>query len=321
MLQLKEKEGVLWMVGTVAGQRVRRSTKLPKRHRKEADRIRIKTEDEIILGKTKGPTGFDAVKDYLTNEKVGATSTAHCLQFQEKFGKVHLGDLDLAKVRDAFWTKGAANETIRRRLGAVQAMLNWNVEYHSMVGVSFKFKKPRPGDPRLRFLEDNEVQALIEASPDWFKPTLLGLLYTGMRRGELAKLTWNNVRNDHFHVSTRKGRSGKKRWRAIAINNELKPLIGHGSGNEPVFKNSEGGSWAKYPMGINRHFSLVAEKAGVDDVTPHDARRTFASKLLEKGIDLRTIADLLGHTSLDLLMTYVQARADGKQNAVGSVSY
>lgn len=87
-------------------------------------------------------------------------------------------------------------------------------------------------------------------------------------------------------------------------------------GNGYVFLDENGKPWAEDVTRINKHWMAVCEAAGVVDCVPHDARRTFASMLLENDVDLRTIADLLGHSKLDLLMLYAQVRAPRKQQSV-----
>jgi integrase len=58
------------------------------------------------------------------------------------------------------------------------------------------------------------------------------------------------------------------------------------------------------------------EAAGLAHFTPHDLRRSFASRLLDDGIDISTIADLMGHTSPDITKGYDRRGEQRKQDAI-----
>lgn len=320
MLEIKKRNGRLHLSGTIAGQRIRESTGLSVGNEVAARKLRLKREREIVEGARKGPTVQDAVRQYLERpEGIGVTAATYCLRFAEsaRWRSKKIGDLDLAEVYREFSGTNKARETIRREIGAVQAMLNWVADLYQM-DRKFEIKKPPKGDERLRFLEEEEIAAMVKASPWWFRPLVVALFWTGMRRSEAAKLRWGDVRKDHLLVSARKGRNAKVRWRTIPLHpvvaKELAKL--RRQGNEFVFRNENGVPWANDVTKINKVWQEVAEKAQVFDCVPHDARRTFASMLLENDVDLRTIADLLGHTKLDLLMLYAQVRGKRRVQSV-----
>jgi len=320
MLEIKRRNGRLHLAGTIGGQRVRESTGLSVGNEAAARAYKLKREREIVEGRKKGPTVEEAVKQYLERpEGIGVTAATYCLRFAEdgRWRRKRIGDLDLAEVYRAFSQTNKARETIRREIGAVQAMLNWAGDLHRM-SQRFEIKKPPRGEERLRFLEEDEVVAMVKAAPDWFRPLVVALFWTGMRRSEAANLRWGDVRKDHLLVSARKGRKARVRWRTIPIHPTLAKELAklERKGNEYVFRNEAGRPWVGDVTRISKVWSEVAEKAGVVDCVPHDARRTFASMLLEKDVDLRTIADLLGHAKLDLLMLYAQVRGVRKVESV-----
>ena len=69
-----------------------------------------------------------------------------------------------------------------------------------------------------------------------------------------------------------------------------------------VFRSDDYNPWNKYIF--YKYFSEACAKADIEDFKPHDCRHTFASHLVQKGASLRAVADLLGHTSLDMVMRY-----------------
>ena len=318
MLKVKERGDRLYLEGTIDGIRIRESTGLPIGSEAAARTLRDQRVAEAKERSRRGPTIEEAYADYVKRpEGIGATSATYCRQFaQSKWGKKRSGEIDLGQVYREYATKGRAPETIRRELGAIQAMLNWIGGLHQMES-KFFIPKPPKGEERLRFLEPDEVRAMVEAAEPWFRPMVVALFYTGLRRSEAARLRWSDVKNGSLLVSTRKGKGARRRWRTVELHPEVVKALGKpGRANEHVFTDDEGRSFENNVTRINKLWAATAEKAGIEDCIPHDARRTFASRLLEAGVDLRTIADLLGHTKLDLLMLYAQVRAPRRRKSV-----
>jgi integrase len=59
----------------------------------------------------------------------------------------------------------------------------------------------------------------------------------------------------------------------------------------------------------------VTKKAGVEDFRFHDLRHTAATRMAEAGVDIRMIAELLGHSTIQMTMRYAHATDDAKRRA------
>jgi site-specific recombinase XerD len=71
-----------------------------------------------------------------------------------------------------------------------------------------------------------------------------------------------------------------------------------------------------------RHYVRLGRRAGVKGVTPHTLRHTFASRLVMAGVDLRTVQELGGWSSLDLVQRYALERhAQGRGRRAGRRSF
>ena len=80
-----------------------------------------------------------------------------------------------------------------------------------------------------------------------------------------------------------------------------------------MFYNPEtGGAWKDLWLG----FKKACSKAGLEGVTWHTCRHTFASRLTRKGADLVTVKELLGHSSVAVTMRYAHTNRDAKARAV-----
>ncbi len=179
-------------------------------------------------------------------------------------------------------------------------------------------RTPKQEKTLPRHLRPGEVEDLME-SPDDDGPlarrdrALLELLYaTGLRVGELVSLDWGDI-DLTGRVLRVLGKGGKERMvpfggpaaAALAAWLEdwgtLRRPGAHSA--EPVFLNHRGGRLSD--RSVRRILDRATAAAGVPaGVHPHTLRHTFATHLLEQGADLRTIQELLGHSSLATTQRY-----------------
>ena len=71
---------------------------------------------------------------------------------------------------------------------------------------------------------------------------------------------------------------------------------------------------------LKRQFRNACRGAGVEGLRFHDLRHTFASRLVEKGVDIETVRDLLGHYSITVTQRYTHSNDDRKKKAVELLS-
>jgi site-specific recombinase XerD len=82
---------------------------------------------------------------------------------------------------------------------------------------------------------------------------------------------------------------------------------------EPVFPSARTGDFLQGPRGW---FSTAVDEAKVPDYPWHCNRHTFASRLVMAGVDLRTVAELLGHRTLQMVMRYSHLAPEHQASAV-----
>jgi integrase len=78
--------------------------------------------------------------------------------------------------------------------------------------------------------------------------------------------------------------------------------------------------WLDFTHDGRRHYVRLGRRAGVKGVTPHTLRHTLASRLVMAGVDLRTVQELGGWSSLDLVQRYAHLSATHKAEAVERVA-
>jgi len=89
-----------------------------------------------------------------------------------------------------------------------------------------------------------------------------------------------------------------------------------GRKNEFVFYNHETG---KPFVDLDAGLALACRKAGIEGVTWHKLRHTFASRLVNRGVDIVTVQQLLGHSTIVTTMRYTHTNLDSKRTAVAKL--
>jgi integrase/recombinase XerD len=153
-------------------------------------------------------------------------------------------------------------------------------------------------------LNREEVFAMLNSTHNLKHKIILGLLYyAGMRLSEVINLNWTDLdfNRKTIHIKSSKGRKD----RIVFINQKLELFLNTFGIKKDGFV-VESLRNKKYSK---RTIQLIVKTASIKvqikkKVTPHTLRHSFATHLLEKGVDLRIIQQLLGHSSLNTTEIY-----------------
>ena len=170
--------------------------------------------------------------------------------------------------------------------------------------------------PRERILTHEEIRLLVEKSQPPLKHVILIALNTGMRKGEILSLRWENVNLERNFITVTAEEAKSKRIRRIPINRELRKLFIKlnltRNGNSLVLQNPMTG---KPFRDFGRSWKTLLTNTGIDGVRFHDYRHTFASHFLMNGGDLYTLKELLGHRELNTTARYLTITTAYKNQA------
>jgi len=188
--------------------------------------------------------------------------------------------------------------------------IDWgSLEKNPVVSKSIKFYKEKRRD---RILSKEEMRELLSASSDHTYQIICFGLNTGMRLGEILKLTWEQVdmTKKAIHVTFTKNDVD----RDVPINEFLGEVIKTiNKKSEYLFLNSDTG---KPITTIQTSFKNALRRAEINSFRFHDLRHTFSSYLAIGGIDEVTRAELLGHSKRSMTMTYSHSNWERKMEAV-----
>lgn len=192
-------------------------------------------------------------------------------------------------------------------------------------------ERPAPPRGRTRFLTDLEASKLLESSRKArnyrFYYYVLTLLHTGMRSSEAAGLYWNQVNLKKRVIYLPETKNKDPRWVPVTkeLARELKNLrnLSKAGNDDPVFLDASRlqGERAKARPGVKfrEAFDVAKKRAGLPDIHMHDLRHTAASHLIMSGVDIRTLADILGHRTLQMVQRYTHLLHDHKLAAIDKI--
>lgn len=144
------------------------------------------------------------------------------------------------------------------------------------------------------------------------------LAYSGARKNEAAHVIWSDVDFERNTILLRETKSGDPR--RIPIIAELRTLLESLNASRPF---DAPDSPVLAVNEAQKSIDSAARRAGVPRLTHHDLRHLFATTLIEHGIDIPTVARLLGHRDGGALAmrTYGHLRDEHAQQVMGRVSY
>jgi len=221
---------------------------------------------------------------------------------------------------------GVSNGTINRELGLMSAALNWaRSDLDWEVPNPVQGRKLREPEGRIRWITRAEAAALTNAAAR--EPTashlvnfiLLGL-HTGMRRGEMLGLEWRRVDlqegliylEGHHQKNGKIGSVPLNRAARESIVAQARFRAEHCPQTPWVFCDRKGDRIGA----IKRSFATACKRAGIEDFHPHDLRHTCAAWLVQAGVSIREVAELLRHSDIRVTMRYAHLAPDNVRAAV-----
>jgi integrase len=282
-------------------------------------------------------------------------------QFLPKLGKKPLNEITPHAVehwRTKRLESGIKPSTVNRQLASLKAALSkavtWGlISEHPLANL--KLLKV-DNNPNPRFLTDDEETTLRdtldtrekeyrlkrESANKWrqergynlmknistdeyydhLKPAVLLTLNTGLRIGELFSLRWSDIDLDNQNLTVAGSYSKSGKTRQIPLNDEAAEVLqqwGSQSGQKSglVFTGKSGDKLTD----IKKSWRAVLQDAGIKSFRWHDLRHNFASKLVMASVDLNTVRELLGHSTITMTLRYAHLAPEHMADAVAKIAY
>ncbi|CAB49304.1 site-specific tyrosine recombinase/integron integrase [Pyrococcus abyssi] len=207
-----------------------------------------------------------------------------------------------------------------RSLNLVIQALKAYFKFEGLDSEAEKLKTPKMPKTLPKSLTEEEVRRIINAAETLRDRLILLLLYgAGLRVSELCNLRVEDVNFEYGVIVVRGGKGGKDRVVPISesLLSEIKRYLESRNDDSPyLFVEMKRKRKDKLsPKTVWRLVKKYGRKAGVE-LTPHQLRHSFATHMLERGIDIRIIQELLGHSNLSTTQIYTKVSTKHLKEAV-----
>lgn len=327
---LVKRGDVWWMYFTYQGQQVRKSTGTA--DRRLADAILSKVKVQIIEGQY-----FEkaVAQSHTFTELMDRYEKEHVLRKLRHRGvkgymnnlRAFFGDRTLADItpklivayKNKRYEDGKAPATINRELANLKKAFNlalreWEWCHQNPVT---RVSMEKENNKRDRWLSEEEESRLLTACAPWLHDLVTFALHTGMRMGEILELTWRGVDFTRRTVTVMRSKNGERR--TIPVNETVLRVLKEKARVRSLASDLVFCSKAFTPMEsghLRRSFRLALSKAKIEEFHFHDLRHTFATRLVQAGIDLYKVQQLLGHKSPIMTQRYAHHYPESLRDGV-----
>lgn len=206
-----------------------------------------------------------------------------------------------------------------------KAIKEWELPLENPVDT---IERPKVPKGRIIFLKEDEAKKILDSCRasrnKMLYPYVLVLLHSAMRPSEAAGLRWSQIdmssRSLTLYVTKTEPRTVPLTKAVISALKEIKDV---NKENGFVFFKEEGKSQQARNIPSSRFrpaFDKARERAGLPALHMHDLRHTAASHMLMAGTDIRTLAAILGHSTLQMVLRYTHLLDEHKLNAVDRIN-
>ncbi len=335
----KRKDSDFWWYDfSVHGHRFRGSTESSDLNQAKAIEAKLRTDALMSghFGQQKERIALDALLgrywiDYARHLKSGKIAVRyHCRHILDHFGKAAmLHELDDAGVSSlkAKLRGRVSDSSVNRVLSTLRKLINVATEEWGYEGPSLKIKKHMLTEPeaRTRWLTVTEADRLIDCAAEHLKNPIRFALLTGVRLANILNLRWEDIRLDQEEIEFRiKSNIPGGKLLVLPISQELRQLlqtcgpVAEGFVFLRRFKSEE-----RPPERIKkfrRSFKTACDGAGIANFRFHDLRHTAATWMIQRGVPIDLVQDILGHTDIATTKKYAHRDFSEKRLALEKLS-
>ncbi|MGA9112122.1 MAG: tyrosine-type recombinase/integrase [Smithella sp.] len=210
-------------------------------------------------------------------------------------------------------------QTVKHVLGLLKRIVHFGVARQLCQNLNFELEPVKVDNQKTEDLNPEQLKNLLKAidnSTDIEAANIMRLaLYTGMRRGEMFKLKWDDIDFQRGFIAIKNPKGGVSQ--KIPLNEQARQVLENHpktEGKENVFLRPDGEPFTD----IRRRVNPIKQAAGIPDDfrALHGLRHTYASMLASSGqVDLYTIQKLLTHKSPIMTQRYAHLRDESLRNA------
>ncbi len=240
------------------------------------------------------------------------------------FGKKELSQinsLDIERYKSDKIKDGLNNKTINNQLTVIAKCLRVAEEWGVLDKLP-KIKKLKVQPQKFDFLTQEECSLLLDNTDGQFKEMILFAIKTGLRFGELIAIDWNDVNLSEQLLTVRRsivlgemGSTKSNKIRYIPLTDEVcQMFIQRVKKSGYVFSDKLGSPLKQYHCCDNLY--SLCKRIGLRKIGWHTFRHTFASHLIQNGVSIKAVQELLGHSDIVTTMRYSHLGPSALREAV-----
>lgn len=322
---------VWWMNFSYQGQQVRAST--GQTDRRAAELILGDTRRQLRDGgyrimleernRTFGELMERFLREHVTKKASQRSYVGYAKRLRGFFGDTTpLAEITprlIVEYKNQLFAAGLASASVNRHLATLKKAFNlalreWEwCQRNPVLSVSME----RESNGRDRWLTLDEEGRLLAACAPWLRDVVQFALGTGMRMGEILALSWRGVDLTRRTVMVFQSKNGERR--TIPLNQTILALLKERGTLRSLSTDLVFPSKAHTPLEsghLRRSFRLALRKAGIEDFHFHDLRHTFATRLVQAGVELYKVQRLLGHKSPMMTQRYAHHYPESLRDGV-----
>ena len=269
----------------------------------------------------------DMYEDYVLKHSKSGDVTIKILRMFDDFYKLKISEITDNQVRKwQYKNKNLKGSTINRRMAALSGMVNWAVKENIIDKAPFRFTKVPENDSKIviRYLSDDERVRLFKAidereakrGKDYLKTAVILSLNTGIRKGTLINLKWEDIsfreRKIYLRAEIMKGGKNAEIPLCKTAYTALKEWQNF-TCMKTGFVFPGDGSKLRDTKNI---FNRIIKHAGIENFTWHCMRHDFASRLAMGGVPIMFIQKLMCHATPQMTQRYAHLSMVTLKNAV-----
>ena len=281
------------------------------------------------------PSSHQTYKGYIENHikpNIGDIPIEKLTSLQlQKFYRLLLTEGRIPRIESEKQPKGLSAKTVRNINQVISSAMDMAVRHKLILSNPTEgCELPKVEHREMKTLPAEQLGAFLREAKESGVYELYYLdLATGLRRGELLGLKWEDIdlQNGIIHVRRQVARvdgevkelplKTKNSYRSISISQDavamLTEMEAHRS-SDYVFPASTGGPIS--PDSVNNMLHRVLKRAGLPSIRFHDLRHTFATLALQNGVDIKTVSGMLGHFSAGFTLdTYAHVTTSAQKEA------
>ncbi len=239
----------------------------------------------------------------------------NCLKEYFNFKKNNLEKIDEAKIRQFLLNKQSKNyspQTINLYLNAIKFFYREVLKIPQKINL--KFAKQTKKLPIV--LSKEEIKNVIKSIKNPKHKLIISLAYgSGLRVSEIVNLKINDINLEELtiHLKNAKGKKDRITVFPEKIKIKLQNLIANKNINDYLFESERGGKLTERTA--QKVFENALRQGGIKkEATFHSLRHSFATHLLENGVDVRYVQELLGHKNIRTTQVYTQVTTPKLKN-------